>query len=170
GRLREKSCAAKQHGHAKAGDAGKQNETTRREDARFLSWNAHSHNGHSIFGAAGPGGTPCTAKRATPPYPALSKKLTFVKLGKLQKFMKSHLLVLRRHRPHCSCSRKISESRAVSAGVSFWRAPAARSESARPRRASTKMPHAPMSSTAAGPSHSSAVCHENRGLSSTNSP
>src|SRR5262245_59063823 len=94
GRLREKSCAAEQHGHAKAGDASKQNETTRREDARFLSWNAHSHNGHSIFGAAAPRGTRCTARWATLPYRVLSKKLNFGKVGKLQKIMESQLLVL----------------------------------------------------------------------------
>src|SRR5262245_66270408 len=50
GRPREKSCAAKQHGHAKAGDDSKKNETTRSEDERFLSWNAHSHTGTYIYG------------------------------------------------------------------------------------------------------------------------
>src|SRR3954469_14582900 len=34
----------------------------------------------------------------------------------------------------------------------------------------TKIPKAPISKTASGRSHNSAVCNENRGLSSTNSP
>src|SRR5262249_23309893 len=84
-RPRGKVPTTQQHGHAKAGDASKQNETTRREDARFLSGNARSHNGHSIVGAAGPSGTRCTARWATLPYRALSEKLKFGKVGKLQK-------------------------------------------------------------------------------------
>src|SRR5262249_13908590 len=88
GRPREEARTPGQHRHpqaAKAGDASKQNETTRREDARFLSGNARSHNGHSIVGAAGPSGTRCTARWATLPYRALSEKLKFGKVGKLQK-------------------------------------------------------------------------------------
>src|SRR5262249_58873829 len=148
--LREKSRTTEQHGHAQAGDASQQNETTRREDARFLSGNARSHNGHSIVGAAGPSGTRCTARWATLPYRALSEKLKFGKVGKLQKLLNLNCLLFKTMPSHCSPWRKISDSRAASAGVSFSRAVAARSESARPRRTSRRTPHAPMSSTAAG--------------------
>jgi hypothetical protein len=46
--LREDPRTAEQHGHAETSNAGEQNETTRGEDARFLSGNARSHKGHSI--------------------------------------------------------------------------------------------------------------------------
>src|SRR5262249_61543915 len=80
GRLREESRAPEQHGHAKAGVASKQNETTRREEARFLSGNARSHNGRSIVGAAGAGGTRWSASRAKLPYPPPAGGFKIVKV------------------------------------------------------------------------------------------